>query len=272
WLRQTFARLARVASEGIDPDQPLGRFGLDSLIAVELKAAVEAELGADLPVAEVLDGLTLADVARRIMSSMGAGSPSPGGGWEGDGVHPLSWNQRSLWFQHRLAPESAAYHIAAAARVAGGADSERLRRALQALVDRHAILRTTYGESPEGPVQRVAPREVVSFVCADASAWSDEELRQRLHEEAFRPFDLARGPVFRAALFARPGDTFLVLSVHHIAADLWSLAILARELGIVYSGEAERLPEPEGDYLRFVRWQEQRLAGPRGGRLWEHWR
>ncbi len=287
WLRQTFARLARVAPEGIDPDQPLGRFGLDSLVAVELKTAVEAELGAELPVAALLDGMTLAEAARRLRrdphplapsptrthARPGEGEPSSSGPSEALPVHLLSWNQRSLWFLHRLAPESAAYHIAGAARVIGnvGADPERLRRALQALVDRHAILRTTYGEGAEGPVQRVAPREEVAFVCADASAWSDEELRQRLHVEAFRPFDLARGPVFRAALFERPGEAFLVFSVHHIAADLWSLAVLARELGIAYGEDAE-MPETVDEYLGFVHWQEHRLAGPRGERLWEHWR
>src|SRR6185436_9094806 len=273
WLRQTFARLARVASEGIDPDQPLGRFGLDSLIAVELKSAVEAELGADLPVAALLDGLTLSEAARRLRRDPHPLAPSPTRthARPGEGEpHPLSWNQRSLWFLHRLAPESAAYHIAGAARVEGGADPERLRRALQDLMDRHAILRTTYGEGPEGPVQRIAPHQEVAFVCADASAWSDEELRQRLHAQAFRPFDLARG-VFRAAFFERPGDSFLVLSVHHIAADLWSLAVLVREMGIAYGG-AERLPEIAGDYLDFVHWQEERLADPRGERLWEHWR
>ena len=272
WLRHTFARLARVDLETIDTGRPLGRYGLDSLIAVELKNAVEAELGAELSIAALLEGLTLSAAARQILSGAPEREAQEAPVPSASALHPLSWNQRSLWVQHRLAPESAAYHIAAAARVEGGADSDLLRQALQALVDRHAILRTTYIDGPDGPLQRIAAHQEMAFFSAEASGWTDEELGERLHEEAFRPFDLAGGPVFRAALFERRGEALLVLAVHHIAADLWSLAVLARELGISYGGDAERLPEAAGDYLDFVRWQEQRLAGPRGEGLWEHWR
>src|SRR5262249_27378672 len=87
-----------------------------------------------------------------------------------------------------------------------------------------------------------------------------------------RPFDLERGPVFRAALFTGGAGAWLVLSVHHIAADLWSLAVLVRELGILYGEGDGYLPETEADYLDFVRWQEEMLAGPRGEQLAEHWR
>jgi amino acid adenylation domain-containing protein len=279
WLRSTFARLARVDAAAVDADQPLARHGLDSLLAIELKNAVEAELGADLPIAALLEGLTLR-AAARLLLSQGEDSPSPGGrerdGRGGQGVRvPLSWNQRSLWVLHRLAPDSAAYHISGAARLPGGIDPEKLRQALQALVDRHAVLRTAYEERPErpeGPVQRIAERQTVAFEHADASEWSEEELQRRIRDAAFRPFDLARGPVFRAALLTGGPAPCLVVSVHHIAADLWSLAVLVRELGILYGEEADRLPETEASYLDFVRWQEEMLAGPRGEQLAEHWR
>src|SRR6202035_5448067 len=96
------------------------------------------------------------------------------------------------------------------------------------------------------------------------------EIRQRLHTEAFRPFDLAAGPLLRAALLQRESEAFLVLAVHHIAADFWSMTVLARELGTLAAGEAP--PPPAALYTDFARRQQQILESPVGERLWEHWR
>ncbi len=275
WLARAFARLARVDSGKIDPERPLTGYGLDSLVAVELKHAVEDEVGAALPIAGLLEGMSLREAALRIVDPAVAGTPEeteivPG---PATGEHPLSWGQRSLWFLHRLAPESAAYNIAGAARLAPGTDRAALARALQLLVDRHPGLRATFAASPEGPVQRIPERAEVAFTREDARGWSEDELLDRLRQEAFRPFDLQRGPVFRAALFEREEGDRLVLAVHHVAADFWSLAVLARELGALYTdGESSGLPEPALHYTDFARWQERRLEGPWGEGLWEHWR
>jgi amino acid adenylation domain-containing protein len=281
-LRHAFARLTRTDGGCIDPDRPLVELGLDSLVAVELTGAVEAELEAAPSVAALLDGLSLREAARQVLTLVTSGGepvlqPVPGAEV---GEHPLSWGQRSLWFLHRLAPESAAYNMAAAVRLCGSVDRQALLRAFQALVDRHAVLRTTYGEGPDGPVQRVAERGAAFFQRVNAADWSGEDLRGRLGEEAFRPFDLERGPVLRVTLFARgPGEDVLLFCVHHIAADLWSLAILVRELGTLYSRHAagqdeyeeEALPRLDLHYADYARWQVDMLAGSAGRRLWEHW-
>ncbi|MFL6236994.1 MAG: amino acid adenylation domain-containing protein, partial [Thermoanaerobaculia bacterium] len=275
WLARLFARLARVDSRKIDPERPLTGFGLDSLVAVELKNAVEDEVGAALPIAGLLEGMSLREAALRIVDPAVAGTPEelevvPG---PATGEHPLSWGQRSLWFLHRLAPESAAYNIAGAARLAPGTGRAALARALQALVDRHPGLRATFADTPAGPVQRIPERAAVVFVQEDARGWSEDELHARLRQEAFRPFDLQRGPVFRAALFEREEGDRLVVAVHHVTADFWSLAVLARELGAFYTdGDNAGLPEPALHYTDFARWQERRLEGPWGEGLWEHWR
>ncbi len=275
WLARAFARIARVDSRRLDPERPLTGFGLDSLVAVELKNAVEDEVGVALPIAGLLEGMSLREAALRIVDPAVAGTPDeveivPG---PAAGEHPLSWGQRSLWFLHRLAPESAAYNIAGAARLAPGTDRAALARALQLLVDRHPGLRATFAATPEGPVQRIAERADVALLQEDARGWSEEELLARLRQEAFRPFDLERGPVFRAALFEREEGDRLALAVHHVAADFWSLAVMARELGALYrDGEAAGLPEPALHYTDFARWQERRLEGPWGEALWEHWR
>ncbi|HEX7186575.1 MAG TPA: amino acid adenylation domain-containing protein, partial [Thermoanaerobaculia bacterium] len=307
WLRRTFARLAGTGAAAIDPEAPLTALGLDSLVAIELKNAVEAETGAELSIVALLEGMSLREAARNLtlLAPLGpleilptvetprGASPAAafisrnprdaadtsGGGDAPRGVSTvgdaadrsvLSWGQRSLWFLHRLAPDSPAYNIAGAARLAGPFDREALLRALAALADRHPALRTTYAAGAEGPVQRAGERPADAVRRVDASGWSDEEVRAGLHEEAFRPIDLERGPVFRAALFERGEEAWLVLAVHHVAADLWSLAVMTRELGAFYAGA--ELPEPEARYADFVAWEERRLAGERGERLWSFWR
>ncbi len=111
----------------------------------------------------------------------------------------------------------------------------------------------------------------MSLLGEDAFGWSAEALLRRITAEAFRPFDLEQGPVFRAALFTGgPGGDHLVLSVHHIAADLWSLTVLLRELGELYRGGA--LPAVRLQAGDHALWQERMLASPRGELLWSYWR
>ncbi len=278
WLRRAFARMARVDGARIDPEKPLSGFGMDSLVAVELKNAVEDEMGVALPIAGLLEGMSLREAALRMLEAEPAEAAAASALTQGPGAgeFPLSWGQRSIWILHRLAPESAAYNIAGAARIVEGADPDRLRRALQSLVDRHPGLRATFASTPAGPVQRIPEGAAAAFLWEDARGWSEEELRRRMHEEAFRPFDLERGPVFRAAGFEREDGARLVLAVHHVTADFWSLAVLARELGAFYrDGEAAGLPAPALHYTDFARWQERRLespgaraCGPGGGTAW----
>ncbi|HBL27247.1 MAG TPA: hypothetical protein DD490_10470, partial [Acidobacteria bacterium] len=115
-------------------------------------------------------------------------------------VHPLSHGQAALWFLTRRAPESAAYHLVAAARVrcpdGGTLDATALRRTFQQLAARHGELRATFEATPDGtPVKRLHARLDPEFLELDAADWSEEEIRARLAAQAGRPFDLERGPL-----------------------------------------------------------------------------
>src|SRR5205085_4296989 len=101
----------------------------------------------------------------------------PAGTGAAAGEHSLSWNQRSLWFLHRLDPGSSAYNIGGAARI-GPIGPEALGRALQGLVDRHPMLRATFADTPAGPVQWVAERADAAFEIVDGDGWSDAEVRE----------------------------------------------------------------------------------------------
>jgi hypothetical protein len=137
-------------------------------------------------------------------------------------------------------------------------------------------LRTTFAAPHGEPVQRIQAHVQVHFCKEDASAWNAAQLNERLIEEAHRPFDLGRGPLLRVHLFQRAaGEHVLLLTIHHIVADLWSLAILAHTLGQVYAAEKSATPLSLApltlQYTDYVHWQTQMLQGPQGERLWRYW-
>ena len=190
---------------------------------------------------------------------------------------PLSYNQQGIWFLYQLAPESMVYNVNFAARIRSEVDIPALKRAFQTLVDRHPALRTTFQVRSGKPVQQIHRQHKIHFEETDAATWSPELLKAQLLEQAYRPFDLEQGPVLRVNLFTcSPTEHVLLLVVHHIAIDFWSLAILLTELGVLYPAEKggipARLPALDSQYTDYVRWQAEMLAGPEGERLWAYWR
>ncbi len=168
------------------------------------------------------------------------------------------------------------YNVNFAARICSEVDIPALRRAFQALLDRHASLRTTFSVRSGKPVQQVHERLQVHFEETDARAWGSDELKTRLVEEANRPFDLERGPLLRVSLFRRAAqEHILLLAVHHIVIDFWSLAVILSELSVLYPAEKAGvpaiLPALDSQYTDYVRWQTEMLAGPEGERLWTYW-
>src|SRR5271170_980423 len=157
-------------------------------------------------------------------------------------AHPLSYGQRSLWFLYQLAPGSPAYTITYAGRLSGDLDVPALERAAQALVERHATLRTTYAVHDGRPVQLVHPEWAVHI---DRHDVHPDELHNWIRREANRPFDLQAGPVFRLTLLQpTPDELVLVLAVHHIAVDFWSIDVILDELRQLYAAEHGAEPPP----------------------------
>jgi len=239
-------------------DQPLTGLGLDSLSAIELKGAVESALGLSLPLADLLQGISVAGLAEQALAGADT-APLRSLSLAGD--QPLSPGQRGLWFLHRLAPEGGAYNIAVAARTRG-LDAAAFARALAGLAARHEALRTIFPMVGDEPVQRVLPELAPDVQIVD--------IPSDLSEEAWRPFSLERGPLLRARIFKGEDGETVLLAVHHIVADFASLAVMARDLSALYRGET--LEPPALRYADYVHWQREILAGPRGERLWSYWR
>ncbi|MEK6250309.1 MAG: amino acid adenylation domain-containing protein, partial [Planctomycetales bacterium] len=189
---------------------------------------------------------------------------------------PLSFGQRALWFMYQLDRHSSAYNIMYAAHVRADLDVEALQRAFQSILNRHSALRTTYSTANGLPVQQVHPTPQFNLEQTDARSLSWQQIEQRLQEEADRPFDLEKGPVFRLQLFKRAGDTHILLFTSaHIVSDFWSFDLMFDELELLYrgeiTGEAAPLPALNYDYSSFVEWQEEMLQSDEGERLWDYW-
>jgi amino acid adenylation domain-containing protein len=183
---------------------------------------------------------------------------------------PLSFAQERLWLAQRMDPASAAYNVPAAWRIRGPLDAAALERSLAEIVRRHEPLRTTISVEDGRRVQVVGPadgfaleREDLGELPPDAR---ESRLAGRLEEEARRPFDLERGPVMRAILFRLDdGDHALLLCIHHVATDGWSMGVLLRELTALYEAFRRGLPSPlpalPVRYADYAAWERERLSG-----------
>ena len=282
WLASKLAAKLRMSPGEIDINRPIGSFGLDSLMAIELMYSIEASLGVTLPMVNFLQSPTIAQLAAQAMARLEISSSSTSRAVlvrskEPCAEHPLSRGQQALWFLHRMEPESAAYNIASAVRIRSDLSVPALRHAFQALVDRHPSLRTTFNAIHGEPVQRVRDSMEISFHEEDASTWNKTSLDARLIEEAHRPFDLEQGPLLRVRLFTRSmHEHILLLVAHHIVADLWSLAVLLDELRVLYTAQGTDAPSAnlaplELQYTDYVRWQEEMLRGAEGASDWAYW-
>jgi amino acid adenylation domain-containing protein/non-ribosomal peptide synthase protein (TIGR01720 family) len=194
-----------------------------------------------------------------------------------DASFPLTHGQKALWFLHKRAPDSAAYHVAFTARVRSNVDVSALSRAFRQLVARHASLRTTYTVHNGEPVQHVHADAVFGFEQIDVAELSPEQLHREIAKDYRRPFDLERGPVARLSIYTRaPDDHVLLLTIHHIACDAWSLWLLQDEWRELYTadraGHPARLAPLSHSLRDHVAWQVQMLAGPEGRAHWEFWR
>jgi amino acid adenylation domain-containing protein len=268
-------RTLSVPAGSLDATRPLAEQGLDSLRAIELKHEIDARFGTDLSIAELLGGMSIAQLAARMERcepTTASASPAEASRTEFD----LSYGQRALWYLHQLAPESVAYNICVAVRLQPAPDLAALGHAFATLLERHPALRTTYATRDGVPYQRIGRPTDFALEVQDAGGWDEQTLADRLDTDAFQPFALEHGPILRATLFTR-GSTgaVLLIAVHHIAADFWSLETVATELGQLYeAAAAERrcdLSTASGTYETFVTWQAELLASGKGAAHLRYW-
>jgi amino acid adenylation domain-containing protein len=258
--------------------------GGHSLMALRVVARVRDVFGIELPLKTVFDAGTLEALAgeidlalleRRHAPRLPAIEAAPR-----EGPVPLSFSQERMWLIQSLDPNTTAYTIPIALRLRGAVDPGGMSRAMAILRERHEVLRCTVRLVDGQPLQEIAPPGDWTLDVVD--------LRGRVHgaaaealrlaqTDAFTPFDLARGPVFRARLFLiADDDSLLLLTLHHIAGDQWSIGVLARELADLYNGYRRgtpaRLASLPITYRDYAAWQRNGRHSPEFERQLAFWR
>lgn len=265
--------------ENIGVQDNFFELGGHSLLLTQLATKAKKELGASLPLSKLFDSPTI-----REWAEFASVAPNKNGASEAEAVdhsikpfarpevflaagvedkvdfeYGLSPTQSSLWFIHEVAEDNAAYNIPLAMRYKGSLDVSALKSAFTLLIERHEILRTTYGEQHGEMIQVIAKRGLVDFSESKISA---ESLESTLNKAAQAPFDLRKGSSIRCHVFSvAESDNVVLLNVHHIAVDHTSLLQLMNELEQSYNkivnGETPEFEKIPLHYVDYVHWLKQ---------------
>ncbi|MEM7356912.1 MAG: condensation domain-containing protein, partial [Acidobacteriota bacterium] len=260
--------------------------GGHSLLATQVISRIDRSLAIELPVRAVFEQPTIARLARRVdaeqRSKEGLTAP-PIVPVDRHGELPLSFAQERMCFLHQLAPHSSQYNVASCIRLNGELEISVLRACFTELIRRHEALRTTFPVVDGQPIQRIAPpwADNLELTLADLSALAAIECESAIHDlarrAAARPFDLQHGPLLRIELLRlAPDDHVLLLGMHHIVSDGWSVGVLIREMATLYAayraGEPSPLPVLGVQYADFAAWQRRWLTGWTLERQLSYWR
>ncbi|NCS14754.1 MAG: amino acid adenylation domain-containing protein, partial [Microcystis aeruginosa G13-12] len=198
-------------------------------------------------------------------------------------IYPLSPGQEAMWLIWKIAPESVAYNIFITAKIHAYLEIAVVNRVWQKIIEKHPILRTTYTSYEGKPVQQVNQQENFQVEVIDASDWREEQLVEKIYAIADHPFNLEKDSVLRVNLFTRSAaEHILLLTMHHIAGDMWSYDLLLSEFQALYPEEVEQFSQQQTEaapdslnenktYANFLQWQAEMLSGTRGEKLWQYW-
>jgi amino acid adenylation domain-containing protein len=263
-------------------------------MAIELMNRMESSLGINLPMGAVLNGPNIRELAASLLEQVVADddggtvdAEAIAGGTgsliriEKSGVDldefPLSEGQKALWFLHQLDPDSAAYNLVFSSKLTPAVDIQSMSEAFAMLFERHPMLDATFHVVEGEPVQRLQRGRTIDCREHDATGMSEDEIKGLIAKHAERSFDLENGPMVRLELFlTAEGSHLVLLSMHHIVADAWSVSLLMNDLiegyfSIKSGGKPEYKPL-EYRYHDYVDWQRNNLAGAFGEEASEYWR
>ena len=286
-LRQMISAKLGVQNEMLDEDQPIANYGLDSLQIVELMHNIETLFGIkptfgsffDLSFNEMVSSIAAQKTALELPTNTASDHVDVNAVPDERRFieKQLSRGQKALWFLQQVKPDNIVYNITRAVWIDTGLDVHALERTFNRLAERHSALRTTFHAKDGEPVQRIYDVPGKLFDAEDASGWNRDYLEKRIFEESNKPFELEKGPLFKVCLFSISESRHLMLiSVHHIITDFWSLSIILNDMAIFYneekSGVKAELAPIKYDYFEFAEQQEKILQGEEGKRLWEYWK
>jgi amino acid adenylation domain-containing protein len=280
-LEATVARIwAEVLKlERVGRNDNFFELGGHSLLAVTVISRLRGMVGIDAGLKNIFTNPILKNFARAVSGSTHA-KLSPVTPASRERALALSFAQQRLWFLAQMEGMSEAYHIPIGLRLTGELDWDALKRALDRIVWRHEALRTSFLNVGGQPAQQIAaPESGFALQEHDLSGHQEAaiELERRTHEEGSRPFDLEQGPLIRGQLIRlAPHEHVLLITMHHIVSDGWSMGVFTHELSELYRAFSARdedpLPPLAIQYADYAIWQRQRLTGDVLERQNEYWR
>jgi len=252
--------------------------GGHSLLAAQLTARIRSELHCELSLRAVFEAPSVAQLAAVLDASREATTfaimrrPA-------DAAPPLSFGQQRLWFLDRFEEGSTAYNMSGAVRLRGELDLAALTRALNAVVARHESLRARFQDVDGKAIQDIVAELLIDLPLTDLSAMPDRAVRSQrmMQEESEHRFDLSQGPLLRARLLRIDArEHLLMLNMHHIVSDGWSVSVLISDLATLYAAFSQQLPSPLPElpiqYADYAAWQRARLEGSMAERQLDYWR
>ncbi|MEV6343056.1 amino acid adenylation domain-containing protein [Actinoplanes sp. NPDC051851] len=276
------ADVLRTPAETVDSSAGVTALGLDSLLAMELRARISAELHVALPVVALLSGVSVAALIGQVHDGLldvldaGDVTTSDVPVHTDEARYPLTQNQNALWFLKQLDPDGFAYNIGGAVEVRVAIEPDLMFEAVRVLIARHPSLRANFLIEDGRPVQRVSaePRADLELFDVRGEEWDD--VYQAIIREYRRPYDLEHDPLLRFRLFRRGEDRWIIMkAVHHIISDAISTFTFIEELLAIYEGlrrgETVALPAVPSSYLDFLNWQNRFLASPQAKRSLDYW-
>ncbi|MBW4500872.1 MAG: amino acid adenylation domain-containing protein [Scytonema hyalinum WJT4-NPBG1] len=285
YLVEQVARVLLIAPSQINSEQPLSTLGLDSLRVFELKNRIENELEVVVSIADFFEGVSTRALATKIIAELTAAACMPSVPvtkvQKATDFHPLSFGQRQLWFIHQLAPDTPAYNIPIAIKLKGCVNVTALTQSLNEIIRRHEVLRTNFALKEGDPVQVIKQAATLSLSIEDLRELSESDRTkeaQRLATDiATQAFDLSCQLLLRGLLLRLADQEYrLLLTLHHIVSDAWSIGVFIRELAALYEafdrGKPSPLPELPIQYVDFAYWQRQTLQGERIQSLLAYWK
>ena len=277
-LAGIWSHLLNLDSLGIDDS--FFELGGHSLLVTRMISEVRKSFSIEMPLRSMFESPTIAGFAKRVEEAkrLNKGLRLPPIEHEADRSNlPLSFSQRRLWFLDRLEGESSFYNIPLVVKLSGALDEQALEKGINALVERHEALRTTFIEKDGDAVQVIAPELKITLEKQDLSGYSGKGVMEAISQYIAQPFDLEKGPVFRAGL-VKTGDDghILAIAVHHIVFDGWSRGIFIEELISLYrgikAGQASILTELPVQYGDYALWQNKWFDGELKEEMLSYWR